>query len=662
MKRLKQWILMMVAVVVLCGNTFLVNAADLNSVENASSNTTNTEPETENKNPATAEEKEHEIEKLSRYYSDLKVRYKLSKSKLKKMDEIYDNAVAHMRDDKFTVSELTSYEEKTEGYLLDVARETTSSNPSDDDSDKDTNNSASEDQREHIRGKLNRYYTDLKIRYSLTDEKIKEMDRIYNSAMAYMRNEGLSESELNSYETSIEGYLLEIAKENTSGSEKFLMLSNEVPINDAKFGEQAFVVLSLINLGKTDITDVVITPTVSNDRAKWPFDINQPYDAQMVQLIQASSNTADAYNKRMDIGWHFNVRKDVLTGCYPLTFHATYYQSGSLVETDIVTYINVKGANPSDTLIKDEDKQNSNPRIIVTGFTTNPDTIYAGSTFMLTVSVKNTSAETTVKNVLFNLEATVEGNDTTATYAAFLPTSGSSSVYTGSIAPGATYDMSIEMEAKSDLAQKPYVLTVNMKYDTDEQINISDTAHVSVPIKQESKLDTSSAEVMPESIAVGEQSNVMFSVYNTGKTTLYNVKVSYKSDSVDEALTYLGNIAPGQTGSVDSMVTGVAPDTGEGIVKAIISYEDEAGNETQVEKELNLLVYEMMFDDPGMDMGGEDFEGGGEEPKKGLPVVAIVIIVVVVIAVIVVVVALIKKKKKAKQHQEDMDLLDGDDE
>ncbi len=655
MRRFKERLLIMFAVVLLCGNTLSVCAAE-------TGNATNNSSETENTNPASAEDKEHAIEMLNQYYSDLKVRYKLSKSKLKKMDAIYDNAVAYMKEAKLTVSELASYEKDAEGYLLEVARETTSSTPSDDDSSDDTINSASEAQREHVRGKLNRYYTDLKVRYSLSDEKIKKMDRVYNSAMAYMRNEGLTESELNAYESSIEEYLLEIAKENTTGTEKFLMLSNEVPISDAKYGEQAFVVLSLINLGKTDITDVVITPTVSNDRAKWPFDINQPYDAQMVQLIQASSNTADAYNKRMDIGWNFNVRKDVLTGCYPLTFHATYYQSGSLVETDIVTYINVRGANPSDTLIKDEDKQNSNPRIIVTGFTTNPDTIYAGSTFMLTVSVKNTSADTTVENVLFNLEATVEGNDTTATYAAFLPTSGSSSVYTSSIAPGATYDMSIEMEAKSDLAQKPYVLTVNMKYDTDEQINIADTAHVSVPIKQESKLDTSSAEIMPESIAVGEQSNVMFSVYNTGKTTLYNVKVSYKSDSVDEALTYLGNIAPGQTGSVDSMVTGVAPDAGEGIVKAIISYEDEAGNETQVEKDLNLSVYEMVFDDPGMEMGGEEFMGGEEEPKKGIPVVVIIIIVVVVIAAVIVVAAVIKKKKKAKQHKEDMDLLDEDKE
>ncbi|MDE7321991.1 MAG: hypothetical protein K2N73_04555 [Lachnospiraceae bacterium] len=518
---------------------------------------------------------------------------------------------------------------------------------------------ASDEWKDQIRGELNRYYSDLKILYNLTDEKIKRMDKIYNSAMNYMKNAGLTMSELTSYAAEVKGYLGEIAKENTTGTEKFLMLSNEVPITDAKFGEQTFVVLSLINLGKTDITDVVLTPTVSNDKTKWPFDINQAYDAQTIQIIQAADDTVDAFSKRMDIGWYFNVRSDVLTGCYPLPFHATYYQNGTLVETDITTYINIKGANPSKKLIEDPDKQTSNPRIIVTGYKTEPEVVYAGSVFKLSVSVKNTSRQTAVENVLFNLEATVEGKDADATYSAFLPTSGSSSVYTERISPGETYDMSIEMEAKSDLSQKPYVLTVNMKYDTDEQINLSDVAHVSVPIKQEAKLDTGSAEIMPESIAVGEQSNVMFSVFNTGKTTLYNVKVTYESETVESGITYLGNIAPGATQNVDSMLTGIAPDTGEGIVKAVITYEDEAGNETRFEKDLNLFVYEMNFDEGMEDIPMEPME---EEPaKKGLPMAALIGIGVGVIVVIVIVVVIISKRKKAKKHKEDMDLLDEDD-
>lgn len=518
--------------------------------------------------------------------------------------------------------------------------------------------------KDQIRGELNRYYSDLKIMYDLTDEKIKRMDKIYNSAMSYMKNAGLTMSELTSYEAEIEGYLLEIVKENTSGTEKFLMLSNEVPILDAKFGEQTFVVLSFINLGKTDITDVVITPTVSNDKTKWPFNIGQAYDAQTIQIIQAADNTVDAYSKRMDVGWFFNVRSDVLTGCYPLPFHATYYQNGALVETDITTYINIKGSDPKKKLIKDEDdedKKAANPRIIVTGYRTDPGEVYAGATFNLTVSVKNTSRQTAVENVLFNMEATVEGKDADATYAAFLPTSGSSSVYKERIAPGETYDMSIEMEAKADLSQKPYVLTVNMKYDTEDQVNLTDVAHVSVPIKQEAKLDTGAAEIMPESIAVGEQSNVMFSIFNTGKTTLFNVKVNYESETVDSGITYLGNIAPGNTGNVDSMLTGIAPDTGGGTVKAVITYEDEAGNESRYEKDLNLLVYEMTFDEGMMEnVPTEPFE---EEPaQKKIPLVAVIGIVAAVVAVIVVVAVVISKKKKAKKHKEDMDLLDGDDE
>lgn len=150
----------------------------------------------------------------------------------------------------------------------------------------------------------------------------------------------------------------------------------------------------------------------------------------------------------------------------------------------------------------------------------------------------------------------------------------------------------------------------------------------------------------------------MFSVFNTGKTTLYNVKVTYESETVESGITYLGNIAPGATGNVDSMVTGILPDAGEGIVKAVVTYEDESGNESRIEKNLNLYVYEMVMDDPSM---MEDLPMEVEEPEnKGISVVAIIGILVVLIIVIVVIVILMKKRK-AKKHKEDMDLLDEDD-
>ena len=53
---------------------------------------------------------------------------------------------------------------------------------------------------------------------------------------------------------------------------------------------------------------------------------------------------------------------------------------------------------------------------------------------------------------------------------------------------------------------------------------------------------------------VGEQSNVMFQIYNTGKTTLYNVQVKFEADSVEGGDTFIGNLAPDATGNVDAMV------------------------------------------------------------------------------------------------------------
>lgn len=108
------------------------------------------------------------------------------------------------------------------------------------------------------------------------------------------------------------------------------------------------------------------------------------------------------------------------------------------------------------------------------------------------------------------------------------------------------------------------------------------------------------------------------------------------------------------------MVTGIAPDTGEGIVKAVITYEDEAGNESRFEKDLNLMVYEMAMEDiPMEDFPMEDMPE--ENTKKGLPLPAIIGIIVAVVLVIIVLIIVINKRKKAKKHKEDMDLLDEDD-
>ena len=445
-----------------------------------------------------------------------------------------------------------------------------------------------------------------------------------------------------------------------SSTSEFLSLSDTYQTPTVTYGETVLIALPVVNYSSVPLKDVIVKPRISNLVSEWPFEPNSAGATKAIKSFPAYDNKKNMEEVRQDLGFVFVVRSDVKSGYYKLEFDATYTRDGMVEKALLTTYIKAVGKPESGTLDGDaegDDEQSSKPRIIVTGFETNPGQVYAGSTFTITIHVQNTSKTAPVTNVLFDMQAKEEGKDEDSKFAAFLPTSGSSSVYVDAIAPGASKDLVIELSAKSDLAKKPYVLDVNMKYDAKDAVDLTDTASVSIPILQEQRCETGDAEVMPSDITVGGQTNIMFDVYNTGKTTLYNVWVKFEGDSITGGDSFLGTIASGATGSVDAMVTGAAATMDDGKIKAMISYENESGVVTTIEKELELFVSEEMtedFSDPafGMEgeMGMEELEGSGGAEKFILPVV---LVVIVLIAAAVVFLRIRKKKKKEQEEMEE---------
>ena len=57
--------------------------------------------------------------------------------------------------------------------------------------------------------------------------------------------------------------------------------------------------------------------------------------------------------------------------------------------------------------------------------------------------------------MLFDMQAPSAGTDAAAEAPAFLPASGSSSIYLDRIPAGGTKDISIDLNARADLVQKP---------------------------------------------------------------------------------------------------------------------------------------------------------------------------------------------------------------
>lgn len=502
------------------------------------------------------------------------------------------------------------------------------------------------------------YMQSLEVRYRLDEKMMENLHKVFDSAVYYIANTEMTVSELESYVAQTKGSLETAAVSDvTVTTSEFLQVGDNWSTPTVSYGQQVAIVLPVINFGTEELNDLIIEPQTSTVVSEWPFVPDKTSYIQTEPYIPGNQTYAAAMENRREFTFYFTAREDVMTGYYPLKFNISYTKSGIRCEepAELTVYVRTIGKAGSGTIGgSGEEANGAKPRIIVTGFETTPEQVYAGDTFMLTVHVKNTSKEMAVTNLLFDMQAAVEGEDKTNTYAAFLPTSGSSSFYMEKIAADTTADIEIEMTAKADLAQKPYVLDVNMKYDAGSMFDLTDKASVSIPILQESRFDISTPEIVPADITVGSQSNVMFSIYNTGKTTLYNVQVKFKADSIEEASSFVGNLASGATGNVDVMLTGMAPTMDDGTVNVEISYEDDAGNVTTVTEAINLFVIEEVYEDFMMDEMMMEME---EEPKKpvGL-IVAIVVIVVLAAGVGVAIVWKKRNKKKAEKLLED-DLL-----
>lgn len=529
-------------------------------------------------------------------------------------------------------------------------------------------NEADDDEIADAVNRLSTYYKNLRLvnEEDLTEEQLKKLEKICNDARNYIAGTDditSAQVEIHVSETKalMDSYLQKCLAERPQSTVDYLAVGNVYDAPIAKHGEGVVLILPILNLGTETLTNVIVTPVISNSVKEWPFEISRTGYAEEIGEIPGSHNMEEAYANHREVRYALATRQDVLSGYYKLDFNVVYEREGKPEKAVLSTYVKAIGASGSGMVDEDGDgSKTSVPRIIVTGFETEPKDVFAGTTFLLKIHVKNTSSRTAVSNVEFDLEAATEGKDENTLYASFLPTSGSNSIYVPSIPIGGETELTMEMTAKADLVQKPYAIDMTMKYEDEKYNAYENKTSLSVPVKQLSRIEYGTPEVLPESITIGSQANVVFSVYNTGKTTLYNVKVRFEDETVSGGEYYVGKLESGATGNVDTMVTGEAATMDDGMIKTIISYENDAGEVTEVETQIPLYVTEEMMDDM-------DYMPAGDVPEQSsrLPLIlGIVAAVIVAVVIVVILIVRSRKKKKAKRQQEEdlAELLTDEDE
>lgn len=413
----------------------------------------------------------------------------------------------------------------------------------------------------------------------------------------------------------------------------------------ANYSEVMNFDVNVRNTGYKTAYDVRVDMELSEDITKFPFEINDGnYDRQMGNMNP---------DQTVAVPFSMAVREKAKSGYYPIKFKIRYRENENgnfAAPVEDTFYVRVYGKDENDSLDSEAgENERTKARIIVDSFETDPAEIYAGQDFTLKVRMKNASNSIAASNILFTFESEAVSDSPV-----FTTVNGSNSVVVNSLAPGASDTLTIKFSSSPTAEQRSYTITINEQYDSPEFKNAKEAVKIAVGLKQEARLNTGTIEVMPDAISVGEESNVMFSINNTGKVMLYNVNAVFEADSIQKNEAYVGNIEPGKSGNVDTMINGIAPTMDDGKVKLSITYEDENGKVSTVEKEIQLMVNE----DQSMDESNVDdtWNSDDVQPEPSttdkLKHLAIPVGIVGVVLAAVILVVIRRKKKKAGMDDE----------
>ncbi len=425
----------------------------------------------------------------------------------------------------------------------------------------------------------------------------------------------------------------------------------------ASYGQVMDFQVNLSNKGLKTVYDVRFDMQLDPDVTKFPFEINEGNYMRHLGVLAPGQTVQAPYSMR--------VREEVKSGFFPIHYFITYREEpdGEFSEpVDKVFYVRVRGEDDDELSADAGEQERTKARIIVDSFETIPAEIYAGQPFELKVRMKNASSNVNASNIMFTFASEEVENSPI-----FTSDTGSTSVVVNSLAPGEVTEISMMFKPSPTAEQKSYRMTIQEQYDSPEFKNAKEEVKISLPVKQEPRLNTSTIEVMPDSIEVGSESNVMFGINNTGKVLLYNVMARFEADSIQTIDAYVGNIKPGETGNVDTMISGVAPTSDDGKVKIIISYEDENGKITEVEKEMMLFVTEPMVDMgmmegmDGMEDPAVDADAAAGKASKSTGIIAAVVAVIAAAGVGTFVIVRRKKKQKKEAEEFDDDLEENDE-
>lgn len=394
--------------------------------------------------------------------------------------------------------------------------------------------------------------------------------------------------------------------------------------------------LNMANTGKLTAFDVTAHMVMDKDSTVFPFEINDAnYDRHFDKVESGGM---------VNLDYSFAIQKNTYTGYYPIKLEITYRESteGELKKAEEQFFVHIDNKDKDETTTSAKEfnpNDRTKARIVVDSYRTEPKDVFAGETFDLFITMKNASASVLASNILFTLES-----EKVSDSAVFSMEEGSSSHAVNSLPANQTTELKLKMTARAGVDQRSYSITINEQYDSPEFKNATDKVTVDIPVKQMARMNVGSFDINPDTINVGDDSNVTFQINNTGKVILYNLMAKFSADSIKENEAYVGNIKPGESGNVDVNLTGKEVTTDDGKINLTISYEDENGNIKEETRDFILNVIQSTEEET--DITGPDISDNKDKHFNMVPF----IIAGAAVAAVVILIIVVKRLKHKKEQ------------
>lgn len=418
-----------------------------------------------------------------------------------------------------------------------------------------------------------------------------------------------------------------------------------VPTAAGKNGGKVQVRLPLLCVDGP-VSNIKAVPKLSTSLDEFPFAIEQvDYTVGYNGMI--------GVNQIIEFQFNLRFADKVTAGVKKVDFTITYDRgwasaTGDSSEScDISLYVNVTRGYEAAGSEPGGETTAALPKIVVESYSFSSDKIYAGEDFDLTFTVRNTSNEEDTKSILVTMTNNAETGKLT-------PAEGSNTLYIDKLAKGESKTMTMSIATAPDTEAKAYELKLDFDYEGAKTrpatlAKGASSASIPVTVLQKIRLKIDEPTVDGEAME-GESVPVYFSMYNMGRSSIYNCMVTVEGDGLSlEDSFFQGTVAAGSTMRADFSLITATPGQIDGEI--VITYEDSLEEKMEERLPLSLYVSEAynpdMYPGEGDPNGMIDTMGGMEDPSAsgGIPVWAWIVGGVVAAAAIVAVIIILKKKR-----------------